>query len=180
MPPRWAPVVPITSGRGFRLLDDNDMPVSRANILPLAGPFTMQFQALMDLANFADSLEQAIGARVGAGAGVQTAAPPASAWTITAENGHYRIELIPPSATSLLPPVQHQIACANDRNFDANSSSIIYTLGLGETSRDIVDPGTTRYWRLRSRFPGSDWNAWRLYTTADGVTALSSGALKTS
>lgn len=179
-PARLAPVVSIASGRGFHLTTEDDVPVSRTNILPLAGPFTMQFQALMDLANFADSLEQAIGARLGAGAATQAAAPLASDWAITALNGHYFIEITPPAGSSLLPPVQHQIACANDQTFDVNSSSVVYTLGLGETSRDIVDPGATRYWRLRSRFPGSGWNAWRMYATAAGVTALNSGTLKTS
>lgn len=165
-----------TAGRGRKV---NSMPVSRAYIAPFAATNNSEFQAFTALANFCDALEQAIGVRIGANGSSSVPPPPPAQWTISAANGHYLVQITNPNGSSQAP-IQHQIASSTDVNFDAQGSTTTYSLGVGETSRDIVDPGVTKYWRIQSRHPGSTWNGWRLYSTSTGVTALSSGALKTS
>ena len=173
-------VVSIETGRRWRPAhEEESMPVSRAHISPYASTDTNQFQAFTDLANFMDALEKAIGTRVG-GASASTPAPAAVGWTITAAEGHYLIQIADPSGSGVQPPIQHQIASSAAADFGAAAAVNTYTLGVGETTRDIVDPGVVKYWRLQSRYQGSEWNGWRLYATAAGVVALASGALKTS
>lgn len=160
------------------------MPVSRGYIAAFAADPDSDdlFQALTDLANFSDALEQASGQPVNAGTGATTPAPATASWTITAANGHFLVQITnpTPSGNAVQGPIQHQIASAVDQNWDANSQMTTYTLGVGEVTRDLVDPGVTKYWRLRSRYPGSAWNSWLTYSTTAGVVALSPGALKTS
>lgn len=174
-------VVSIEVGRQLQPLKRKEdiMPVSRAHIASYATTDTNQFQAFTDLANFVDSLEKAIGVRVGSTA--STTAPPAAvSWTITASEGHYLIQIGDPTGTGTQPPIQHQIASSTTADFEDAAAVNTYTLGVGETTRDFVDPGVTKYWRLQSRYPGSAWNGWRLYATSAGVVALATGALKTS
>jgi hypothetical protein len=76
--------------------------------------------------------------------------------------------------------MQHQIASSTSQTFDPSAGATTYTLGMGETTRDIVDPGVTKYWRLQSRLAGSAWNGWRMYTTSAGVAPVATGALKIS
>lgn len=175
-------VVSIESGRRRRprLTQESIMPVSRAHITPYASVDANQFQAFTDLANFVDTLEKAIGVRVGGSANNSAAPPPAVSWTVTAGNGHFLIQIGEAGGTGTQPPIQHQIASSATADFSDAEAVTTYTLGVGETTRDIVDPGVTKYWRLQSRYPGSAWNGWRLYATAAGVVALASGALKTS
>lgn len=171
-------VIPITSGKGFRY-EELPMPVSRGNINGLATQDPVSFQAFTDLANFVDALEASIGVHVGAGAR-QPAAPPAAAWSVSAANGHYLVQIANPESGSAPAPLQHQFESATAATFDANAATTTYTLGVGETTRDLVDPGVSKFFRLRSRYPGSAWNSWQLFATAAGVVALASGALKTS
>ncbi|MGH9475436.1 MAG: hypothetical protein ACRD1C_03785 [Terriglobales bacterium] len=156
------------------------MPVNRAYITPYAISDVNLYQAFVALANQSDALELASGLVLGAPQGSQAsaAAPPAASWTIAASQGHFVIQITnPPSATA---PVQHQIRSALDQNFNANSSMAAFTLGLGETTRDIVDPNETRYWQIRSRYQGSSWNSWSSYATSYGVVGLNAGVLRTS
>jgi len=155
------------------------MPVDRSYIQPFAQRDSGAFLALTALANHADALEAAVGVRVGAtGSVARPPAPPAASWTITASQGHYVIEISAPDAAT--SPVQHQLRSATSELFDANSATSTYTLGLGEGTRDIVDPNFAKFWQIRSRYQGSAWNSWRSYTTAAGVAALNAGALRTS
>ncbi len=160
------------------------MPVSRGYINSFAADpdDNDMFQAFTDVANFADALEQAIGQQVGAGQASSLPTPGSAGWTIAAANGHFMVQITnpAPAAGASQPPIQHQVASAVDLNFNTNSAVTTYTLGLGELTRDIVDPGVTKYFRIRSRFPGSTWNNWMTYSTAAGVVALSPGVLKTS
>ena len=155
------------------------MPVDRSYIAQFAydPAQTDLYQALTQLANFSDTLEQKAGIRVSA-TGSTAPAPAASQWAIAAAAGHYLIQITPPAAATA--PVQHQLRSALDQNFDANSSVFTYTLGLGENTLDLVDPNETRYWQMRSRYQGSGWNNWLSYATAAGVVALNAGALRTS
>lgn len=176
-------VVSIEVGRqrALRMREEKKMPVSRAHITPYASVDANQFQAFSDLANFVDALEKAIGMRVGSQAAANSvAAPAAVGWTVAAGNGHFLIQIADPAAAGTQAPIQHQIASSETADFSDAGGVNTYTLGVGETTRDIVDPGVTKYWRLRSRYPGSAWNGWRLYATAAGVVALAPGALKTS
>ncbi len=158
------------------------MPVDRSYIAQFAydPANNALFQALTQLANFSDALEQAAGVRVGAGGGTAAApAPAAASWTIAAAQGHFLIAIANPAAAGTTP-LQHEIQSAASTLFDANSSVNDYVLGLGQATVDIIDPNTTLFWRLRSRTPGSVWNSWRLYADAGGVAALNAGALRTS
>lgn len=159
------------------------MPVDRSYIQPLAtDPDPGQrnlYQALTALANFGDTLEKAAGIRATGGSGAgQAGAPAAAAAAITAAQGHYVVQMTNPASAPA--PVQHQLQAATSLHFDADSATNTYTLGLGQLSLDLVDPNETRYWRWRSRYQGSGWNAWRTYATASGVVALNAGALRTS
>ncbi len=173
-------VICITSGRRRRPQPQEPMPVNRANFAPFAVSDSSQFQAFTDLANFADALERAAGVRIGANGASNTPAPAPATWTVSALNGHFVVQVTDQPSSATQPPVQHQIASSTSINFDNLAGITTYTLGLGETTRDIVDPGVTKYWRLQSRYPGSAWNGWRLYATSSGVAALSSGPLKTA
>lgn len=156
------------------------MPVNRAYINGFATSNAALYQALTALANQADALERTAGVTLGTPGGSQaaTAAPAAAQWTITASQGHYVVQITNPAAATAA--IQHQIRSALDENFNANSTMATFTLGLGEGTRDIVDPNETRYWQLRSRYQGSNWNSWRSYATTAGVVALNAGALRTS
>lgn len=160
------------------------MPVNRTYITPLAYSNAALFQALNALANHADSLEKAVGVQIVPGTQNSVtnsaSAPSAASWAITAGNGHFLIQITNPSLTGVANPVQHQIESAVDQNFDANSAVTAFTLGVGQATLDVIDPGVTKYFRLRSRLVGSGWNSWRMYATSSGVVSLTSGALKTS
>ncbi|MGH8115525.1 MAG: hypothetical protein ACREPS_10810, partial [Rhodanobacteraceae bacterium] len=112
------------------------------------------------------------------GSQASMAAPSTAQWTIAVSQGHYVVQITNPASAAA--PVQHQIRSSLDQNFNANSSMVTFTLGLGEATRDIVDPNESRYWQIRSRFQGSNWNSWASYATAYGVVALNAGALRTS
>ena len=156
------------------------MPVSRGWINQLLPADSVAWRATTDLANHADALEQSLGVEVlsgqQAGAALRPAPPAPSAWTIAAGSGHFAVALTPPNGAW----VQYELQSAKDTNFNANSSVSDYTLGLGATTLDVVDPGVTKFWRARWRTLGSSWSGWRNYASAGGVVALSSGALKTS
>lgn len=160
------------------------MPVSRAYIAPYAVTDSSLYQALSDLANHADALEKALGVCVAASATAPVAAaaaPPAPvSWSVQAGNGHFLVQIADPAMPGVSAPLLHQLETSLDGNFDANGSVNRYTLGVGQITLDLVDPGVTKYFRLRSRQQGSNWNAWRTFSTKIGVTALASGALKTS
>ena len=156
------------------------MPVNRAYITPYATTDSNAYQAFTVLANFADALEQAIGVRLGANGPSNAPAPAPVGFGVSAGNGHFLIQIDDVAASAVQPPIQHQIASSTSADFADQGAITTYTLGLGETTRDIVDPGVTKFWRLRSRSAGSAWNAWQLYSTAAGVVALSSGTLATS
>lgn len=156
------------------------MPVSRGWINQLLQPNPVAWRAATDLANHADAMEKSLGLAIVSGQqtnGAVLPPPPApDSWTILAANGHFVATIAPPSGVW----VQYELQSATDRNFDANSNVSTYTLGLGAASLDVVDPGVTKFWRARWRSLGSSWSGWRDYATASGVSALSSGALKTS
>lgn len=156
------------------------MPVNRAYINGYATLDSDLYQALTALANQCDAIERAAGVVLGAPQGSQAALapPPAAQWTITTAQGHYVIQIVNPAAAAA--PIQHQIRSGLDQNFNANSDVATFTLGLGEATRDIVDPNETRYWQIRSRYQGSSWNPWASYATSYGVVSLNAGALRTS
>ncbi|MHB8734376.1 MAG: hypothetical protein ACYC6M_03640 [Terriglobales bacterium] len=140
------------------------------------------YRALNTLAQGMDALQAAQGVSLASGTPASGAAPapPPAGWIVTAGNGHFNIQISNPAYSGLAPALQHQVASAVNQNFDTNAATAVFTLGYGQTTLDVVDPGVTKYWRLRSRTLGSGWNAWQSYSTASGVTALASGALKTS
>lgn len=159
------------------------MPVDRSYIQPLAtDPDPGQrnlYQALTALANFGDTLEKAAGVSATGGSGAAQAAAPAQATAaITAAQGHYVVQMTNPQNAAAA--IQHQLQSAISQNFDANSATNTFTLGLGALSLDMVDPNENRYWRWRSRYQGSAWNPWRAYATAAGIVALNAGVLRTS
>ncbi|TAN23905.1 MAG: hypothetical protein EPN33_03560 [Acidobacteria bacterium] len=155
------------------------MPINRSYINGFAVSNPLLFQALSTLANQSDALERATGVVLGAPSGGAAApAPPPAHWLITANQGHFVIQITTPANATA--PVQHQIRSALNQSFNLQASVNIYTLGYGECTRDIVDPNETRYWQLRSRYQGSSWNAWAAYATSYGVVALNAGALRTS
>lgn len=156
------------------------MPVNRSYINGFAVSNPLLFQALSMLANQSDALERATGLVLGAPSAGSTAAPapPPAQWLITASEGHFVIQITTPAGASA--PVQHQIRSALNQSFNLQASVNLYTLGCGECTRDLVDPNETRYWQIRSRYQGSDWNAWAAYATSYGVVALNAGDLRTS
>jgi len=82
----------------------------------------------------------------------------------------------PMSATMI-----HEVQYANDLNFNADSG--LKTLGgapSSKTSYDITAPNEKRYWRLRSRFPGSDWTDWQILQDPliCGAALVEAGALR--
>lgn len=155
------------------------MPVSRGWINQLLQSDPTTWRATTDLANHADALEETVGVRILSGQQPQVSGapvPPAPvAWSITASNGHFSIAFTPPPGAW----IQIDLQSATDTNFNAHSNVSTFTLGLGAVSLDVVDPGTTKYWRARWRSLGSAWSGWRMYSASNGVVALSSGPLKT-
>lgn len=156
------------------------MPVNRSYINGFAVSNPPLFQALSTLANQSDALERAAGVVLGGPAAGSAAAPapPPAQWLITASEGHFVIQITPPAGATA--PMQHQLRSALNQSFNLHASVNAYTLGLGECTRDIVDPNETRYWQIRSRYQGSDWNSWSAYATSYGVVALNAGDLRTS
>ncbi|HVA64313.1 MAG TPA: hypothetical protein VNF74_11360 [Terriglobales bacterium] len=155
------------------------MPVDRSYIAPYAATDSQAYQALTALANFSDALEKAAGVRVGGTAAAQAPAPAQASWIIAAATGHYTIQITNPAAAGSVA-VQHQVRSATNQQFDANSAVSTFTLGLGQTTLDVVDPNLAKYWQIRSRYQGSAWNNWLTYANASGVVALNAGVLRTS
>lgn len=84
---------------------------------------------------------------------------------------------------SILATTIHEVQYANDLNFNADSG--LKTLGGApstKTSYDITAPNEQRYWRLRSRFPGSGWTDWQILqdTATCGAALVGSGLLRDS
>jgi len=154
------------------------MPVNRAYISGYAVSDTQAYQALTALADFSDRLEQSMGVLVGTGTAATLPAPPAAQLTIAASEGHYVVQITNPSSATA--PVQHELRSSSDLNFNVNSSLATFTLGLGQTSLDVVDPNVPRYWQIRSRYQGSAWTGWRTYANSNGVQALNAGVLRTA
>jgi hypothetical protein len=160
------------------------MPVDRAYISPLltsADPEVRNIgQAAQTLANQSDAIEKASGLSIQVGgkataANAAVTAPPASSAKVTAGSGHFLVQIAAPGSNT--PMVQHQLRSATDSGFGQNVT--IYTLGFGQLTLDVVDPGVTKYWALRSQLQGSTWNAWALIS-GPLSGAFTSGALKTS
>lgn len=158
------------------------MPVNRAFIEQFAYSEDQNtidlFQALTQLANFSDALESATGVNLSPSSSSQSAAaaaPASGTWSVTGASGQFTVQLTPdPSVTA---PVQYQIQSAVDQNFDANSSVQSFTLGFGQQTLTIVDPGSTKFFRMQCRTQGSGWSTWLMYADATGVTAVVAGSL---
>lgn len=140
------------------------------------------YQALSSIADGIDQVHSAIGIQPvpGSGSGTAHPAPAPVQFSVTAGNGHFIVTVTNPTVSGIQVPLQHELQSAKDTNFNANSSVTTYTLGVNQLSLDVVDPGVTKYWRIRSRYQGSGWNQWQFYSNSSGIVSLSSGTLKTS
>jgi hypothetical protein len=78
--------------------------------------------------------------------------------------------------------VQHEIQSSLDLNFD--STSALKTYGPSADTHWVIDGvvNERRYWRFRSKFPTSDYNAWQMWQdpSACGATLLDSGLVRNS
>ncbi len=155
------------------------MPVNRAYIAPYAQTDQNLYQALVALANFSDSMEKAVGTTISPNSRTQAAAPALPGVAITAANGHMLIEVTNPATATA--PVQHQLQSSANQKFDSTGSTQTYTLGLGQQTLDVIAPNQPLYWRFRSRYQGSGWTQWQLYSSGTGgVAPVNAGPLKTS
>lgn len=153
------------------------MPVDRQWIDGYAVDRPDLYQALTSLADASDAMESAAGLSLGTQA--QQAPVPAapSQFAVTAANGHFVLTVSPPAPP---PMVQYEAQSAVDQNWGSGSQISDFLLGFGQGSLDVVDPGATKFWRLRWRAAGSAWSKWLTYSNSQGVVALSSGNLVTT
>lgn len=157
------------------------MPIARHWFLPLLQSDPQTYQGLTALMDYMESLAAAVGVEPAPAAQVASATaltPPlaASGFSVTGTNGHFQVQVSNNSANQ--QPVYHEIACCTTLNFDAPGGLRVYG-PEARTSWDITDPGATRYWRLRSRFLNSGFNApqYARNTGGSGPAAVSSGVL---
>lgn len=95
------------------------------------------------------------------------APPPLADMVVTGVDGHYAVDITNPTTT---PGILHEIKAAT--TVPIGKSLDIITIGpTGDLQIDILDPGTTRYFQLRSKFPNSDYNQPQIFQ------AVSSGLL---
>lgn len=124
--------------------------------------------------------------------------PSPAQFTVTGVDGHYVIAItnpqnIQPLTAAVLQQnaqanlnaiggaIYHQLQSATSVNFDANSSVSAYGPSTA-TSLDITDANQQKFWRLRSSYDQSNWNAWQIFSSAAvcGPIAVWSGLLKNS
>lgn len=157
------------------------MPIARHWFLPLRQSDPQTWQGLSELMDYVESLAGALGVEPAAAAQVNSATaltPPAavSAFTVTGANGHFQIQVVNNSANQ--QPVYHEVASCTTLNFDAPGGLRIYG-PEARTNWDITAPGALLYWRLRSKFLNSGYNAPQYFRQAggSGPAAVSAGVL---
>lgn len=149
------------------------MPINRSYMTGIAQSHPELFQALRALADHADAMEKAIGVTINNGVGVAAIKPKSATLAAAVANGTIAVELTNPSASGSTP-IQHQVQLSTSPAF-TNAKTL--TLGLGQTTQQVVAPSSNTYIRFRSRYQGGDYNEWTPYTTNQGVTALQTGPL---
>jgi hypothetical protein len=156
------------------------MPIARHWFLPLRQSDPQTYQGLTALMDYMEALAAAVGVEPAPAAQVSSATaltpPQPASFTVTGANGHFQIQVANNSVNQ--QPVYHEIASCTTLNFDAPGGLEVYG-PEARTSWDITDPGATRYWRLRSKFLNSGFNAPQYFRAANGPgpAAVSSGVL---
>lgn len=84
--------------------------------------------------------------------------PPIATFVVTTPTDHFIIDITNPPVVGIL---SHQIRTSTTVPQEAASDLITYPT-TPNTHVDILDPGVTKYVALRSKLPGSKYNAWQV------------------
>ncbi|MFL6427906.1 MAG: hypothetical protein ACJ71S_06650 [Acidobacteriaceae bacterium] len=108
----------------------------------------------------------------------QVATPPVAQFAVTGEHGVYHVAITnPQNQTSIIPgqvgTVQNQNSPNSTLYHEISSSPVpdfssgvtVYPI-TSNTHTNISLPGVTLYWRLRSSYDGSTWNAYSVLNAA--------------
>ena len=126
------------------------------------------------------------------------APPPAVKLSVVGTDGQFQVTItlpqdVNPLSVSLLSTkvtadsnplgvsMVHQLQSATSVLFDASSG--VQTYGpFSELTQTFQLPNQTLFWRIRSSFDGSNWNAWQIYSSATtcGPIGVYSGLLRNS
>lgn len=113
-------------------------------------------RVLQQIQDWMTGIEKQFGSRPlgGAQAQFKSDPPPLATFTVAAVGEHYTIFITnPPGVTGIL----HQLI--GGTTLPVSASANIITRGPApDLAYTIVDPSTTRYWQLRSKFTNSDYN----------------------
>lgn len=105
------------------------------------------------------------------------ATPPLADFTVIGVDGHYVVDITNPLNVATM---YHEVRAATTVPIVA-SNDIIVRGPFIDSHLDIIDPNTTRYFQLRSRFANSEYNAPQISQAVDSGTlrSISLSALQT-
>ncbi len=157
------------------------MPLSRQHFLGLRASDPETWLGVSELMDYVESLAGALQLEPRPAAQVSAAAAlppplPAAAFQVVGQDGHFVISIVNhPSNQSL---IYHELASSTSRQFDLPGSLAVFG-PENRTHWTIADPAVSKYWRLRSKYLGSAFNAPVYFTQpgGDGPSAVASGVL---
>jgi hypothetical protein len=160
------------------------MPVKRHLFIPLKTRDPRTWEGLNDLTNYVETMARRLNLEPQPAAqstAEQTLPPPlpAASFSVTGVDGQYRVVIGNNNAN--FQPVYHEVASATSMTFDAAASVTVFGPDV-RTEWSLSDPGTQKFWRLRSKFLNSGFNT-PMYFTAGGTSApfaVASGVLRVS
>ena len=160
------------------------MPINRHLFLGLRVSDPETYQGISELLDYVESLAGQLRLEPRPAAQVSAAAAlppplPAAGFQVTGADGHFEISIANhPSNQSL---VYHELASSTNRQFDAAGASAVFG-PENRTQWTIADPAAAKYWRLRSKYLGSAFNAPIYFTQpgADGPSTVASGVLRSA
>lgn len=158
------------------------MPLPRQRFLQLRSTDPETYQGISELMDYVEAISRSLNLdpRPAPQATPNSSPVPLPAsFQVTGADGHYQVTVTNHPANS--QPVLHEIASSSSLNFDLSGG--VSVLGPDpRTSWTVANPASTRFWRLRSCFLGSGFNASQFFTlpNAAGPTAVASGVLRSS
>ncbi len=158
------------------------MPLPRQHFLQLRSKDPETYRGISELMDYVEAISRSL--NLDPRPAPQTApdsspVPLPASFQVTGADGHYQITVANHPANS--QPVLHEIASSSNLNFDLSGG--VAVLGPDpRTSWTVANPASTRYWRLRSCFLGSGFNApqWFTLPNASGPSAVAAGVLRAS
>ncbi len=147
------------------------MPLARHYFLGLRASDPAAWQGLSELMDYVESLAANLQLDPRPAAQVSPAAAlppplPAAAFHVAGQDGHFEIAIANHPANR--PLVYHELASCATPQFDAPGGVTVFG-PENRTQWTIADPAARKYWRLRSKYLGSGFNAPLYFSPPDSA-----------